>query len=129
MVSFFEDKSSLNSPVDICWGKQLVQGADNIHRGQFGISPLFTKEMVWDLFEHNFCMELISLDRILVPQKNMLAAQPSEQEAKVADVVPQGLFVWSRPPLKDKGLAGKLWEDRMEYVEAFRALLSTWPGS
>ena len=129
MESFFEDKLSLNSPVDICWGKQLVRSADDIRRGQFGILLLFTKEMVWDLFEHNFHLELLSLDRILVPRKNMSAAQCSEREAKVADVVPQGLFVWSRPPLKDEGLAGRLWEDRMEYVEAFRALLLTWLGS
>ena len=59
----------------------------------------------------------------------MSASQHSKWEVKVADVVPQGLFMWFKPPLKDKGLAGRLWEDRMEYVEAFRVLLSSWPGS
>jgi hypothetical protein len=129
MESFFGDSSLPAGPVDIRWGKELVRSAEDIRGGHIGISPLFAKEMVWDLFEHNFRMELLSLDRILVPRKYMSAAQRSEREAKVADVVPQGLFVLPKLPLHDEGLAGRLWEDRMEYVEAFRVLLSTWPGS
>jgi len=129
MESFFNDTSSITAPVDICWGNQLVRSANDIRGGHLGISPVFAKEMVWDLFEHNFRMELLSLDRVLVPRKHMSASQHSEREAMVADVVPQGLFVLHKLPVKDEGLAGRLWMDRMEYVEAFRALLSTWPGS
>ena len=129
MQSFIEDMSAFKVPVDIYWGKQLVRSAKDIRNGEITILPMFAKEMVWDLCEHNFRMELLSLDRILVPRKYMSASQRSEREAKVADVVPQGLFTWSKPLLKDEGLAGRLWEDRMEYVEAFRVLLSSWPGS
>ena len=57
----------------------------------------------------------------------MSASQRSEWEAMVADAIPQGLFVLHKLPVKDEGLVGRLWMDRMEYVEAFRALLSTWP--
>ena len=129
MRSFFKKISALKAPVDIYWGKQLVRSAQDIGRGKIAISPLFAKEIVWDLFEHNFRMELLSLDWVLVPRKYMSGAQCAEREAKVADVVPQGLFTWSQPSLRDEGLAGRLWEDRMEYVKAFRELLSTWPGS
>jgi hypothetical protein len=129
MESFFDDASSITAPVDIRWGNQVVLSAEDIRSGHLAISPLFAKEMVWDLFEHNFRMELLSLDRVLVPRRHMSASQRSEREAMVAEVVPQGLFVLHRPPLKDEGLAGRLWMDRMEYVEAFRALLSTWLGS
>jgi len=129
MRSFFEDTSALKAPVDVYWGKQLVRSAQDIRSGKIAISPLFAKEIMWDLFELNFRMELLSLDRVLVPRKYMSGAQRAEREAKVADVLPQGLFTWSQPSLRDEGLAGRLWEDRMEYVEAFRELLSTWPGS
>ena len=128
MRSFFEKTSALKAPVNV-WGKQLVRSAQDIWSGEIAISLLFAKEIVWDLFEHNFWMELLSLDRVLVPCKYMSGAQCAEWEAKVADVVPQGLFTWSQLSLRDEGLAGRLWEDRMEYVEAFRELLSTWPGS
>ena len=127
MELFFNDTSSITVPVDIHWGKQLMRSADDICSGHLGISPVFAKEMVWDLFEHNFHMELLSLDRVLVPRKYMSASQRSEWEAMVADAIPQGLFVLHKLPVKDKGLVGRLWMDRMEYVEAFRALLSTWP--
>ena len=127
MESFFNDTSSIMAPVDIHWGKQLVWSADDICGGHLGILPVFTKEMVWDLFEHNFHMELLSLDHVLVPRKYMSASQCSEQEAMVTDAIPQGLFVLHKLPVKDEGLVGRLWMDRMEYIEAFRVLLSTWP--
>ena len=128
MGQFFEEGTPIKGPVEIRWGNQLVRSADDIRSGSIWIAPAFAKEVVWDLFEHNFRMEVLSLDRILVPRKHMSAAQRSEREAKVGDVVPQGLFVLHRPPVKDEGLAGRLWSDRMEYVEAFRVLLSSWPG-
>ena len=31
------------------------------------------------------------------------------------------------PSVKDEGLAARRWEDRAEYVEAFRVLLASWP--
>ena len=57
-----------------------------------------------------------------------MAAQQSEREAMVVDVVPGGVFVLHGLTVKDEGLAGRHWRDKMEYVEAFQALLSTWPG-
>ena len=74
MCSFFKDSSVLKVPMDVYWGKQLVQSTQDICSGEIAILPLFAKEMVWDLFEHNFWMELLSLDRVLVLWKYMSAA-------------------------------------------------------
>lgn len=115
------------SPPDIYWGGVLVGTAANFVSGKLSLSQGTTREVVWDLFEHNWRLELLSIDRVLLPRATMTASQRTEREALVLEVLPRGLFVMVTPSVKDEGLAARRWEDRAEYVEAFRVLLASWP--
>ena len=115
------------SPMDVYWGGVLVGTAANFVSGKLSLSHGTVREVAWDLFEHNWRLELLSINRVLLPRATMTAAQRTEREGLVLEVLPRGLFVMPTPSVKDEGLAARRWEDRMEYVEAFRVLLSSWP--
>jgi len=128
---FHEAMGFNGSPRDVYWRGSIVGRAVDFIEGRLSISVDTMREVVWDLFEHNWRMELLSLDRILRPRSAMTAAQRTEREALVSDVVPRGMFVLQSPSTRDEGLAVREWKDRAEYVETFRQLLSTWlvPGA
>ena len=115
------------NPMDVYWGGVLAGTAANFVSGKLSLSHGTAREVAWDLFEHNWRLELLSIDRVLLPRATMTAAQRTEREGLVLEVLPRGLFVMLTPSVKDEGLAARRWEDRMEYVEAFRVLLSSWP--
>jgi len=119
------------NPLDVYWGGVLVGTAANFVSGKLSLSHGTAREVAWDLFKHNWRLELLSIDHVLLPCATMTAAQRTEREGLVSEVLPQGLFVMLTPSVKDEGLAARRWEDRMEYVEAFRVLLSSWlvPGA
>jgi len=115
------------SPLDVYWGGVIVGTAANFVSGNLSLAYGTTREVVWDLFEHNWHLELLSIDRVLLPHTTMTASQRTEREGLVLEVLPRGLFVMLTPSVKDEGLAARCWEDRAEYVEAFRVLLASWP--
>ena len=119
------------NPLDVYWGGVLVGTAVNFVSGKLSLSHGTVREVAWDLFEHNWRLELLSIDRVLLPCAAMTAVQRTEREGLVSEVLPRGLFVMLTPSVKDEGLAARHWEDQMEYVEAFQVLLSSWlvPGA
>lgn len=46
----------------------------------------------------------------------------------VLAVFPHQAIINVRFPRRDEGLAARDWRSRVEYVEAFRLLVSSWPG-
>jgi len=115
------------SPLDVYWGGAIVGTAANFVSGNLLLTYGTTCEVVWDLFEHNWRLELLSIDHILLPRTTMTASQRMEREGLMLEVLPRGLFVMLTPSVKDEGLAARRWEDRAEYVEVFRVLLASWP--
>ena len=113
--------------LDVYWGGVLVGTVANFVSGKLSLSHGTAREVAWDLFEHNWHLELLSIDRVLLPCATMTAAQRTEWEGLVSEVLPQGLFVMLTLSVKDEGLAARHWEDQMEYMEAFWVLLSSWP--
>ncbi|KAI6140973.1 hypothetical protein BKA82DRAFT_32700 [Pisolithus tinctorius] len=86
-------------------------------------------KILWDLYEHNFCFELVALDYLLVP------ALWSNVESEWLDQVRQiflgdsELTMFAEPFLvKDQGLASLEPQTKLEYVERFWTLLTSWSG-
>ncbi|KAI6138653.1 hypothetical protein BKA82DRAFT_4020859 [Pisolithus tinctorius] len=86
-------------------------------------------KILWDLYEHNFHFELVTLDCLLVP------ALWSNVESEWLDQVCQiflgdsELTMFAKPfPVKDQGLASLEPQTKLEYVERFQTLLALWPG-
>jgi hypothetical protein len=127
--NLLENMPDFHGPVDLYWAGALLRRKHQILEGMITIDEGVGKEIVWDAFEHCWRMELLSLDRTILPRRNMMAAARTEREAMVADVLPRGLFIMHQVSTRDEGLGAKDWKDRRSYVEAFRLLLRGWPGA
>ena len=116
-------------PEDIYWQRKLVLSARSIAAGKLTVEKKIWREVVWDLYENNFRVELLALDCCIFPRKLMPEVDASARDEMVLSVFPeQSVFVYSKRTRLYHGLAGIEWQDRQEYVEAFRKLLSDWPG-
>ena len=119
------DTSKFTTPPDIFWrGKILLTRAEV--KEKYSINETIAKEVIWELINHNFALELLALDRVLF--NNLSEYDRQERDANVARCFPDSILVGLDYPTVDRGLGALRWQDRMEYVEAFRSLLSTWKG-
>jgi len=109
--NLLENLPTFKGPVDIYWGGVLLRPKSAILEGRIDIDERVVREVVWDAFEHCWCMELLSLDRTILPRKNMTAAACMEREAMVADIFPRGLFIMHQMSMKDEGLGAKEWSE------------------
>ncbi|KDR74550.1 hypothetical protein GALMADRAFT_212067 [Galerina marginata CBS 339.88] len=119
---------SFNGPTTIYWDGREVISKEQMAAGTFSLSSTVMRQIVWDLLEHNFRMELLALDRCLVSRAGM-----NECEARQRDRLVYNCFMFKTPLLLDlprryRGLGAANFADRVEVVEAFRILLSSWPG-
>ncbi|KDR65452.1 hypothetical protein GALMADRAFT_81847 [Galerina marginata CBS 339.88] len=85
-------------------------------------------EVVWDLGEHNFRLELLTLDQCVIPRDAMTDSERAERDDMVYACFPNKFPVTQDFPTKDEGLGAAHWESRKSYVEAFALLLAVWPG-
>lgn len=95
------------------------------------LDPSIVKEVIWELFEHNFRYEIVALD---------MAAAPSEWRDEESAVVRRdkirqvfghdGKFViWSDPfPSVNIGLQAKTLEDKRFELNTLRQVCISWPG-
>ncbi|OAX30665.1 hypothetical protein K503DRAFT_704972, partial [Rhizopogon vinicolor AM-OR11-026] len=85
-------------------------------------------QVLWDLAEHNFRFELLSLDKQMASEAwNADSATWEEMVLHVFDGG-AGLVLGSEPfPDRSWGLDALRVEDRSLFVDNFRALLSLWP--
>ena len=127
------DKFKLNtllytSPSDTFWQGKLLLTKDALKNNQFTVRSSVAKEIIWELFNQNFALELLALDWVIFPRGNMTDEEGMERDAKVSACFPDGIPVGMGYSMVDQGLGALRWRDRVEYVEAFRSLLSTWKG-
>jgi len=97
-------------------------------KGKFQIPPRLGQQMVWQLFENNFRLELLALDRCVRPRSGMDADAATVLDGEVLEVFPHASWVVARIPIAHEGLGALEPMDRVVYLERFRALLSSWPG-
>ena len=117
-------------PHSLTWGgAQILTRRQLIElNGVFDIPPLVGRQMVWELFENNFRLELLALDRCVRPRLGMDAAAAVALEDEVVQVYPSTVWMVARLPTFHEGLGALELMDRVVYVERFRKLLSSWPG-
>ncbi len=116
-------------PVDVYWDGDLVKTRSMLDQGDFTLSAVTFRQVVWDLYEQNFRLELLALDRSIFPRGKMSGEQGSVRDNLLLDVFPDASYIFHRLPSKDQGLGAKDWLARISYVEAFRKFMSDWPSS
>jgi len=70
----------------------------------FDIPPLVGRQMVWELFENNFRLKLLALDRCVRPRLGMDAAAAAALEDEVVQVYPSTVWMVARLPTFHEGL-------------------------
>ena len=97
--------------------------------GDLVLPQFVMQEAVWELYEQNFRLELLALDRCIVPRVDLAVTEQIAREEMVANVFPDARIIMHQLPPKDVGLGAVAWERRTEYVDNFRILLALWPNS
>jgi len=97
-------------------------------KGHVQIHPCHGQQMVWELFENNFRLELLALDRCVRPRVGIDADAAAVLDSEVVEVFPQGSWVVTWIPAMHEGLGALEVMDRVVYLERFRILLSSWPS-
>ncbi|KAJ3566228.1 hypothetical protein NP233_g7127 [Leucocoprinus birnbaumii] len=80
---------------------------------------------VWDSHEHNFRAELISLDRCVMRDA---WKDGKEREHKIRAIFYDKTIFMMQVPSRFKSIASERATDRCTFVEAFRTLVTDWPG-
>jgi hypothetical protein len=102
-------------------GKQLTQ------EGIARLDPGVTAEILWDLYEHNWRLELVSLDRVVVLTL-WWRGEPQNRDSLIKSLFHNNDYLVSQFPTSDQGLAALVWKDRAPYLKIFREIMSAWPG-
>ncbi|KIJ91416.1 hypothetical protein K443DRAFT_126241 [Laccaria amethystina LaAM-08-1] len=94
------------------------------------LTPAISAEILWNLFEQNFRLELRMVDQQVLP-----ADWASQESAAVRDELVRRTFpedddgyIVGRLPETNVGLVAENWRDRVRSVEALRVLITGWPG-
>jgi len=114
-------------PLSIHWDGALVLKAEQLS-GSFQVAPYVGKQVVWELFENNFRLELLALDRCVRPRSSTDTGEAERQDDEVKSVFPRLSWLSLAMPKWDEGLGAAHFGDRKVYLENFRKLLVSWPG-
>lgn len=94
------------------------------------LTPEISAEVVWNLFEQNFRLEIRMVDQQVLPAdwaSQDLAAVRDELVRRIFPEDDEGYIV-GRVPASNVGLVAENWRDRVRAVEALRVLVAGWPG-
>ncbi|EDR09777.1 uncharacterized protein LACBIDRAFT_325581 [Laccaria bicolor S238N-H82] len=112
-------------PHSIFWRDVSVMEGNTDH-----LTPAISAEILWNLFEQNFRLELRMVDQQVLP-----ADWASWESAAVRDELVRRIFpedddgyIVGRLPDTNVGLVAENWRDRARSVEALRVLITGWPG-
>jgi hypothetical protein len=89
------------------------------------------KEIIWELFEHNFRYEIVALDMAAAPSKWLDDESAVARKEKISMVFGlDGKFViWSDPfPRRNTGLQANNISDRLPCLENLREVQNAWPN-
>ncbi|KAF8065224.1 hypothetical protein FPV67DRAFT_1671500 [Lyophyllum atratum] len=98
------------------------------------LTPAVVNSVLWDLFEHNFRLEVLALEREVMSADWQTSTFPTERDCLVRDVffdleggVPGGSYLIGSAPEHDMGLAASEWRTRQRFIKNLHTLLATWP--
>ncbi|KAI0360934.1 hypothetical protein OH77DRAFT_738244 [Trametes cingulata] len=85
-------------------------------------------QILWEICELGFRVELLALDRLLVPLRDQRLTE-EHREDLIASVFPdRAIYGVSKLPEEGcEGLSAQVPQRRAPYLEAFRCVLSRWP--
>ncbi|KIN96376.1 hypothetical protein M404DRAFT_163197, partial [Pisolithus tinctorius Marx 270] len=93
------------------------------------IDQMMKSKILWDLYEHNFWFELVTLDHAMMP--SLWLNRDSEQLDHIRQIFPgdSELTMCAEPfPQQNQGLGSSDFQSKREYIEKLWALLAVWPG-
>ncbi|XP_006454203.1 hypothetical protein AGABI2DRAFT_60941, partial [Agaricus bisporus var. bisporus H97] len=106
------------------WNNHTVWTRDRID-----LAPLDRRLVIWDIQEHNFRLELFTLDKCLLSESWAMTEGASLRERKLHTVFCQETILMMDLPENTANLASPHWKDRRVFVEAFHSVLLDWPGA
>lgn len=119
------------------WFEQTVQIGSQADL-EAVLSPAVVMEVVWELYETNFRLELLFLDRLMARKLWPTGADlESVSQASHRDMMVRSVFakdaatnsagyILSSIPTRDSGLAANRWQDRRDSLLALHALMVEW---
>lgn len=96
--------------------------------GQVDFPVFFRKSLLWDIQEHNFRLELLTLDRCLLPAIWKTAEGSANRDQKFTALWPDDVVLMEQLPASTSGISAEDWQVRAPFVEAFRQIVVDWPG-
>lgn len=115
--------------VDVYWDGDVILTADNLEGGMIGLQDHLVRDIVWDLYEQNFRLELLALDKCVLPRLAMSDEARSACEDMLTSIFPEGLLILHRLPMHDNGLGARDITKRKPFISAFYTFLAAWPGA
>jgi len=109
------------------WHEVALQVRDN---AIVDLDPNITREIIWELFEHNFRYELLALDMVAAPSQWVDDITAVARKDCIRTVYGRNakFVIWSDPfPRVNEGLCGKGINDRVLCLEFLRRVLKDWP--
>lgn len=93
------------------------------------LDPRIVKEIIWELFEHNFRFELYSLDLAAAPLKHADEDGAILRRDQIQLLFPEHKFIiWNDPfPRYNDGFQGETCRNRVPSLEGLRVLMTAWP--
>jgi len=108
----------------ISWNGRVVWRPDYI---DFPI--LERKLLVWDAQEHNFRLELMTLDRCLLGHIWSTSEGAAMREQMFSALWPNDVIFMAELPVQAQGISAADWRSRCSFVETFRRIIMDWPGT
>jgi hypothetical protein len=121
-------------PETVFWHDHAILAGD-LTRMQEDLTLKVMTKILWDLFEHNFCFELLALDHMIhtlewgsspayIVRDNLLCGVFFNKDGDS-----DGAYVVSGIPDENYGLAANDWWKRHGFVETLCKVMLTWPRS
>lgn len=123
------EMSNFNAGVSVWWRNVVLTKGGTRNVARIHLSSQIFREVIWDLFESNFKIEVLSLDCSIFPRDRLGEFWSSRRDTMVAACFPRQTFFNINFPVEDEGLGAACWQDRVVFLEAFRVLLASWPGT
>ncbi|KAG6836295.1 hypothetical protein H0H93_009388 [Arthromyces matolae] len=125
----FTAKGVVLQPYDdhVTWQGQLISTVEDI-------PTLVATQVLWELFEQNFRVELLTLERTVMANDWSDPNLCVEREHLVQQVLfdcetgnPGGLYLVTKIPMQDMGLMAHDWRVRSNFVHNLHTLMKSWP--
>ena len=80
-VKFQIDTSDLTVPSDVFWHGQVLFSKDALRNNELTIDDKVSREIVWELFNNNFALELLATDQVCFPCHNLSEDEGMDHDA------------------------------------------------